>query len=135
MRFVKLSQEELKDMAKFYKGVMATAYEGLFYREGKSIGRSILSVVSEGDDYVEKASKLIKARGWVEEIEFQEDTAIVIGSVEVDDESDEPTCHRLRGIISVIYENKTGSLVEVNESECASLGNDKCIFDIEIKGY
>ncbi len=135
MRFVKLSQEELKDMAKFYKGVMATAYEGLFYREGKSIGRSIMNVVSEGDDYIEKASKLIKARGWVEDIEFQDDTALVTGSVEVDDESDEPTCHRLRGIISVIYENKTGSLVEVSESECASVDNDKCVFEIEIKGY
>ncbi len=135
MKFVKLSQEELKEIAKFYRGVMATAYEGLFFREGKVIGKGIMEVIPDDVDFHQKAGKLIEARGWVDEIELKEDKAIAKGGVEVQDNSDTPTCHRTRGILSSIYEEGTGSMVEVTEVRCESMGDPHCEFEIEIKGF
>lgn len=135
MKFVKLSQEELKEIATFYRGVMATAYEGLFFREGKVIGKGIMEVIPEDANFHEKAGKLIEARGWVDDIELKEDRAIAKGGVEVHDDSDSPTCHRTRGILSSVYEIGTDSMVDVTEVKCESLGDDHCEFEIEIKGF
>lgn len=135
MKFVKLSKNELKEMATFYKNVMATAYEGLFYREGKVIGKGIIEVVSEDEDVLQKGSKLIEARGWVENITLEEDRAMAEGSIELDEGIDSPTCHRLRGILSAVYKRKTGKMVEVKEVKCESLDDERCEFEIDIKGF
>lgn len=135
MKFVKLSDKELKQIATFYQGVMATAYEGLFYREGRVIGDSILGMVYKNSDILEKAAKLIQARGWVEEIIFEEDKATVKGSIEVDEESAAPTCHRLRGIIASVYEKTERNVVDVTEVRCESIGDDHCEFNIERRGF
>ncbi len=135
MKFVKISQKELKEMATFYQGVMATAYEGLFYREGKVIGKGILDVVPESENILEKAAKLIQARGWVDEIILEDEKAFAEGSVEVDEEAVSPCCHRLRGVIAAVYEKQTGAMVDVIESKCESLGDDHCEFDIDKKGF
>jgi len=135
MKFVKISQKELKGMAKFYEGVMATAYEGLFYREGKVIGKGIIEVLDVNEDFMDRAEKLVKARGWVESLALSEDSAVSEGGIEVNEDSSTKTCHRLRGIISTIYEKKTGNMVDVKETACQSLGDDKCEFEVEVKGY
>ncbi len=135
MKFVKLSQDELREIADFYKEVMSTAYEGLFFREGKVVGRGIMNVISQDDDFREKASKLIKARGWVDNIELEDRSAVAEGSVEVTEDADQATCHRLRGILAVIYEEGTGNMVEVEEVECESTGGDRCKFEIELKEF
>ncbi len=135
MKFVKISQKELKEMAAFYQGVMATAYEGLFYREGKVIGKGILDVVPDTENILEKAAKLIQARGWVDDVILEEDKAFAEGSVEINEESVSPTCHRLRGVIAAVYEKQTGQMVDVIESKCESLGDDHCEFDIDKKGF
>ncbi len=131
MKFVKISQKELKEMATFYQGVMATAYEGLFYREGKVIGKSILEVITESESILQKCSKLIEARGWVDEVILEDEKAFTQGSVEVNTDAVSPTCHRLRGILAAVYEKENGGLVEVKEIRCESLGDDHCEFEID----
>lgn len=135
MKFVKISQKELNDIAKFYEGVMATAYEGLFYREGKVIGNSITGVMESDENFMEKVEKLVQARGWVVSLKLEDDTAYADGSVEVDNTSHTKTCHRLRGILSSIYEKKTGDMVEIKEMKCQSMGDERCEFEVKIKGF
>ncbi|MFO7792013.1 MAG: V4R domain-containing protein [Candidatus Saliniplasma sp.] len=133
MKFVKLSQEELQKIATFYKEVMSTAYEGLFFREGKVIGEGIMQVVQPEDDFKVKAAKLIKARGWVEEIELGQSEAKAKGCIEVKENSNSQTCHRLRGMLAIIYEEGTGNIVEVKEKKCESIGDEECVFEISVK--
>ncbi|MFW6038696.1 MAG: V4R domain-containing protein [Candidatus Saliniplasma sp.] len=133
MKFVKLSQEELQKIAKFYREVMSTAYEGLFFREGKVIGEGIMQVVQENDDFRVKAAKLIQARGWADEVELGKAKAKAKGGIEVKEEAEDPTCHRLRGMLAIIYEKGTGDIVDVEEIECQSVGDDECVFEISVK--
>ncbi len=133
MKFVKLSQEELQKIASFYKEVMSTAYEGLFFREGKVIGEGIMQVVQENDDFRIKAAKLIQARGWADEVELGKSQVKSKGCIEVNEGSDNPTCHRMRGMLALIYQKETGNIVEVTEKECQSTGADECVFDISVK--
>ncbi len=133
MKFVKLSQKELQKIAKFYREVMSTAYEGLFFREGKVIGEGIMQVIQEDDDFRDKAAKLIKARGWVEEINLEKSKATAKGCIEVKEDSDNHTCHRLRGMLTIIYEQGTGNIVEVSEKKCESLNDEECFFEISVK--
>lgn len=135
MKFVKLSKEELHQIAKLYEEVMSTAYEGLFFREGKVIGEGIMEVVPSEEQFEQKAAKIIKARGWVDEIELEEERAVVDGSIEVREDQDTPTCHRLRGMLAIIYQEGTGNMVEVNEVSCESVGDDQCEFEINIKAF
>lgn len=135
MKFVKLSDKEMKDIASFYQGVMATAYEGLFYREGRVIGEGILEMVKDQDNILAKASKLIPARGWAEDMSFDEDKITVKGSIEVDDGAGTPTCHRLRGILATVYEKHTGEIVDIKETKCKSNGDPHCEFVLEKRGF
>lgn len=135
MKFVKLSDKELQEIAKFYEGVMAMAYEGLYYREGKVIGEIIREMVPQKKDVLDKASKLIQARGWVDDITFEEDKVIVKGSIEVSQGSDAPTCHRLRGILATFYEAETGEFVDVKEIKCGSKGDEWCEFKMEERKF
>ncbi len=135
MKFVKISQKELKSMAKLYESVMATAYEGLFYREGKAIGKGIIEVIDKDDGFMGKAEKLVQARGWVDSLTLEDNVAYSEGSIEIDETSSTKTCHHLRGIISSIYEKYTGSMVETKEIKCESLGDERCEFKIETKGF
>ncbi len=135
MKFVKISHKELKQTAKFYESVMATAYEGLFYREGKAIGKVITEVLESDDAFLQKAGKLVKARGWADSLALEDQKAIAKDSVEVDKESDTKTCHRLRGIICSIYEKDTGNIVEVREVKCQSLDDEHCEFEVDFKKF
>lgn len=135
MKFVKLSKKELQEITEFYKGVMATAHEGLFYREGKVIGEGIIEVVPESDDSLSKAAKIVEARGWADNMDIEEDRVIIEGSIEVKEEADSPTCHKLRGIISTIYGETKEGIIEVKETSCESVGDDHCEFEIKTKGF
>ncbi|MFO8110081.1 MAG: V4R domain-containing protein [Thermoplasmata archaeon] len=135
MKFIKMSQKELHQIARFYEGVMATAYEGLFYREGKVIGSSIIEMIDTDDNMMGKAEKLVQARGWVISLKLEEGVAYSDGSVEVDENAGTKTCHRLRGILSSIYEKKTGDIVDIKEIKCQSLGDERCEFEVKIKGF
>ena len=132
MRFVKISQSEVVDIRDLYEGVMSQACYGLFYREGKIIGREIVDIISNsGEDFFAVSKKLLKGRGWIDDISFGKDKAVVKGSIEVS-KSNNPTCHRLRGIISKIYEAHLERKVYCKEVECKSSGGKQCVFEIEV---
>jgi len=73
MKFVKLSQAEFDEIRKLYEGVMAQACYGLFFREGMILGDEISKIaLQEPEKYFETCANLLRARGWVDNIVFQE---------------------------------------------------------------
>ena len=134
MKFVKLSQTEFEQIRKLYEGVMSQACYGLFFREGMILGEEMARIASqEPEKYYEICANLLRARGWVDNIVFQESTAVAEGSIE-SGEAEGPTCHRLRGIIRKIYEAQAHRRLHCDEIECVSKGDKHCVFKVEIIG-
>lgn len=134
MKFVKLSQAEYEQIRKLYEGVMSQACYGLFFREGIILGDEVTKIaVQEPDKYFEVCSNLIRARGWVDNIVFEDSVAVAEGSVEAC-QSEVPTCHRLRGIVKRVYEVHTHKRLHCEEIECAGRGDKHCVFKVEPLG-
>lgn len=118
-------------MRKLYESVMSNACNGLFFSEGKVFGEEIAEVAElDKENYFESVKKELIERGWIEDISFEGDTITVKGSIEVIN-GEQPTCHRLRGILRHLYEvykNERGYCVE---KKCESMGDDNCVFTIE----
>jgi len=129
MRFIRISQGELDKIRHLYESVMSHASHGLFYREGETLGKEIVKMASEDkDNFLETSGRLIKGRGWVEEISFMEDKIIAKDSFESKVGQEEPTCHRLRGMIHAILEEHTGKKLICLEEKCMSIGDPYCEF-------
>ncbi|MDO9538135.1 MAG: V4R domain-containing protein [Thermoplasmata archaeon] len=129
MRFVRISQTELEKLKCLYESVMSHASHGLFYREGEILGREMIEMASgDPNTYLETAGRLIKGRGWVEEITFTDTRVFARGSFESLPGANEATCHRLRGMIHVIMEKHTGKKLLCLEDKCLSLGDTQCEF-------
>jgi predicted hydrocarbon binding protein len=124
MRYAKISKDEFIKMRKLYESVMSNACNGLFFSEGRVFGEEIADTAEEDrDNFFEVAKKELIDRGWLEDITFEDNTITVKGSIEVV-ESDQPTCHRLRGILRhlfEVYRNERGYCVE---KKCESTGDD-----------
>jgi predicted hydrocarbon binding protein len=134
MKFVKLSQSEFEEIRKLYEGVMSQACYGLFFREGMILGDEMSKIAQqEPEKYFEVCANLLRARGWVDNIVFQESTAVAEGSIE-SGQSDGCTCHRLRGIVRKIYEAQTHRKLHCEEIECTSRGDKHCVFRLESLG-
>ena len=131
MRYVRISQDEFASVRKLYESVMAYACHGLFFREGQSIAEGISREVERGEDLLTGARRVLIARGWVEDIQFAGGQVRARGSIEVSPGSEAETCHRLRGIVSRIYEIHTKSKVKLTEIECESTGSDQCVYRME----
>jgi predicted hydrocarbon binding protein len=132
MRFIKVTKDELAKIRRLYEGLMGHASHGLFFREGLVIGEEFSSAaIYSGEEYFSAIKKLMKYRGWVEEIEFEDEKVIVKGSAEVFSGSESETCHKMRGIIQKIIEGYHGKKARCTEIECESLGSESCIFNIE----
>ena len=131
MRYAKISKGEFIKMRKLYESVMSNACNGLFFSEGRVFGEEIAdSAEDDRENFFEVAKKELIERGWIEDISFKGDTITVKGSIEVLN-GDQPTCHRLRGIIRhlfEVYRNERGYCVE---KKCESMGDDNCVFLIE----
>ncbi len=127
-RFVRISQTELDSVRKLYESVMSYACHGLFFREGIALADQIAREIEAGENLLSGARTALVARGWVEDIEFREGEARARGSAEVSPGSGAETCHRLRGIVSRVYELSTKKRVRFAEVECASKGAKKCVF-------
>ena len=131
MRYAKISKMEFMKMRKLYESVMSNACNGLFFSEGKVFGEEIAEVAElDKENYFESVKKELIDRGWIEDISFEGDIITVKGSIEVAN-GEQPTCHRLRGILRHLYEvykNERGYCVE---KKCESLGDDNCVFKIE----
>jgi predicted hydrocarbon binding protein len=131
MKFVRISQPELEKIRRLYESVMSKASHGLFYREGLDLGRIIVDMASEdSENFLGTASRLIKGRGWVEEITFQNEKVIARGSIEAVGTASEPTCHRLRGIIHMVAEEAYDKKLICMEVLCKSTGDDLCEFNL-----
>lgn len=131
MRYVKLNQDELHKIKELYEGVMSHACHGLFFKEGSTVGADMAEeALKDKPHYFERATQILKERGWIEDATLKPHEAIVKGSIEVAP-SDIPTCHRLRGILREFYERFKGSRVKCTEEVCASLGSGECHFRIE----
>lgn len=134
MKFVKLSQSEFEGIRKLYEGVMSQACYGLFFREGMLLGEEISKIaMQEPDKYFEVVANLLRARGWVDNIVFQESTAVADGSIE-GTSAEGATCHRLRGIVRKVYEAKTHRRMNCEEIECIGKGDKHCVFRVEPLG-
>jgi len=132
MRFVKISQTEVSSILRLYEGVMSYACHGLFFREGEALGDQLAELCKGSGDILDGARKILVARGWVEDVVFDDEEIRVKGSIEADKENESPSCHRLRGILSrlrSINDRKDARLVEV---ECASSGSEECVFKSEV---
>jgi len=130
MNEVKLTKEELIKMKEVYRSIMAYASIGLFLKNGEIIAEVLMKEVNR-DKYFEDFGRVLKERGWVDDIEFSEEEVKVKGSIEVT-ESKAPTCHILRGIIRKIYEVYYETLVSVEEQKCESMGDEYCLFKISM---
>jgi len=129
-RHVMISQEELKDIRELYEGVMSNASHGLFFKEGSIIGIGIASIANrDRKTYFDTCQRVLRDKNWVKEIEFHDDTVTVQGSIEASS-GDQPTCHRLRGIIRKIYEVYMDKKIYCQETECESIGSGRCTFKI-----
>lgn len=128
MRFIRISQRELEDIRRLYESVMSKASHGLFYREGVTMGKQISDMASEDmDKYLETAGRLIKGRGWVEDIRFNGSSVKAMGSIEATKAS-EPTCHKLRGMIYSVVEKVSERKFICLEEQCISIGDPYCEF-------
>lgn len=134
MKFVKLSQSEFEQIRKLYEGVMSQACYGLFFREGMILGEEMAKIASqEPEKFFEVCANLLRARGWVDNIVFQESTAVAEGSIE-SGQADGAICHRLRGIVRKVYEAQTHRRLHCEEIECVSKGDKHCVFKLEPVG-
>lgn len=131
MRFVKISQPEIEAVRKLYESVMSYASHGLFYREGLSLGTDIAELAAKGEDFFESCRRILIGRGWAEDMTFGEKEVRVSGSIEASPGADAETCHRLKGILSRLYETERGRRVTVTEGKCTSAGADACVFSVE----
>ena len=132
MRFVKISQTEFSSILRLYESVMSYACHGLFYREGEALADNIAELSGNKENLLEYARKVLIARGWVEDIVFKLDEVRVRGSVEAVQGEESETCHRLRGIISRLYQLHHKKQLRFVEVECSSRGADECLFKPEV---
>lgn len=133
MRFSKLSEKEIKGIADTYQGLIAEAWELLFYLWGKEVGKEIWGDISDDEEPLKNAADIIEERGWVEEILLEKELAIARNVIEINESYDAPSCHILRGMISAIYEGWSSKLVEVEEVKCESVEDEHCEFEIKEK--
>jgi len=135
MRFVKLSQKEYKEIRKLYESVMSQACHGLFYREGMILGDEMALIAQQenADDYFDVMTKLLRAKGWVEDVKFEDGMVTITGSIEAlePDSNDKPACHHMRGIIRKIYEGHKHSRMHCEEVQCVAKGDKQCVFKLE----
>jgi len=134
MRFIKVSQKENKDIQALYESVMSAACYGLFYREGLIIGEEIARIAAQEaeEEYFESCAKLLKAKGWVEEVRFEDSMAYATASFEALEtkDSEKPTCHMLRGIMNKVFEGYSHKRMHTEEIECAGKGSEQCVFKV-----
>jgi len=128
MKELKLTKKEVLEIKRVLQEIMSYASTGIFYRSGEVLGKMMAENIKR-ENYFEELRKKLKEEGWVEEIEFKEEIVIAKGSIEVHP-SKIASCDILRGIIRGIYENYYKTIIKVEETECESLGDEFCVFNI-----
>jgi len=98
MRYVKISEADLKKTRNVYDEVLSGTASTLLFSVGHVIGKGIVKEIKDKKDFFKKASELMKELGWVKDIVFRDRNATVT------DPAEGNKCDRLRGIISAVYE-------------------------------
>lgn len=128
-RYLRYSKGELVDIKKLYESVMSFAAHGMFYRMGKIMGKRIAGESKQSKDFFKSAASALEEEGWAEVVEFKGTEVVVKGSIESKN-GPEPSCHLLRGVITCLYEEKSGASVSCAEVECESSGASRCLFKV-----
>jgi predicted hydrocarbon binding protein len=130
-RFVKYRRGDIAAIRKLEESVMHDAAYGLLFRTGNAIGSRVArNARPYKQQYFEAARRILVDEGWVKDIQFQDDTITVQGSIETDKAVQKITCHMLRGIIAKVYEGYFGKLMNCSETECESAAKPKCQFKV-----
>src|SRR5438132_290248 len=90
---------------------MSYACHGLFFREGMVLAEDVTRNLPLGEDPLEAGKQVILERGWAEDVLFTDTGARVRGSIEAMPGSDMETCHRLRGILSILLESEDATFL------------------------
>lgn len=130
MRYIPISQEELLKIKGLHESILSTASHGLFYSVGRIFGMDMVCKIKDRDRFFEEASNILTKRNFVEDISFDDKKVTVGGSIEVR-EADRPSCDILRGILVILYNERYGKQLYCEETQCASSGVDKCIFEMK----
>lgn len=129
-RFVKYRRSDITVIRRLQESVMHDAAYGILFRTGQAVGSRIArNARPYKQQYFEAARRILVDEGWVKDIQFQNDTITVSGSIETE-KGTKNTCHMLRGVIAKVYEGYFGKLMNCNEVECESCGAPKCIFKV-----
>jgi predicted hydrocarbon binding protein len=131
---VRLTGEEVRQLARLLDGVMTLASHGILFRFGQGLAAGVLDdAKGRGGDLEEAAFAVLAARGWVVRAEVFRARILVEGSIEASESpGGEPTCHLLRGILHKVVEASRGPHA-VREVECRSSGAKACVFEA-VKG-
>ncbi len=135
MKTITITARDMKKIRELYEGIIGNASHGLFCQEGQAIAETIFLELEGQEITMELIASKLKELGWAEDILFADEEVDIVGSPEAAYSNKTPTCHRMRGILRVIYEKKTNCSVKVVEKKCAAQGNDKCVFSVEKVNY
>ena len=129
-RFVKYRKSDIAVVRKLQESVMHDAAYGILFRTGQAVGSRIArNARPYKQQYFEAARRILVDEGWVKDIQFQNDTITVSGSIETE-KGTKNTCHMLRGVIAKVYEGYFGKLMTCTEVDCESIGKPKCVFRV-----
>lgn len=123
MRYVKIYEEEMKKTRNVYDEVLSGTASALLFNVGYVIGKEIVKEIKGEKDFFKKASELLKERGWVKDIVFENKKVNIVKPVEGN------KCERLRGIITVVYETYCKQRVY-----CTMIKGRGCAFKVEFVG-
>lgn len=121
MRYVKISEAELRKTRNVYDEVLSGTASTLLFSVGQVIGKEIVKEIKGEKDFFKKASGLMKERGWVKDVVFKKRNIVVTSPAEGN------KCDRLRGIISAMYEAYYNQPVY-----CTRTKGEGCAFRIEL---
>ncbi|MDI6917356.1 MAG: hypothetical protein QMC80_06120 [Thermoplasmatales archaeon] len=98
MRYVKISEAEMKKTRNVYDEVLSATASTLLFSVGHIIGKEIVKEIKGEKDFFKKVSETLKDRGWVKDIAFEKKKVSIVKPAEGN------KCDRLKGIISAVYE-------------------------------
>lgn len=123
MRYVKISEAEMRKTRKVYDEVLSGTASTLLFSVGHIIGKEIINEVKGETNFFKKASEILKERGWVKDIVFGKKRVNVTGPAEG------VKCDRLRGIITAVYEKYYNQ-----EVYCITTKGKGNVFNVEVLG-
>ena len=129
-----LTQGEVVAVRRTLEGVMTLASHGILYRIGQQLGeRVVAQAKANGGNLEDACGKALVESGWAKQVQFFPAKVQVMGSLEVEAGTIEPTCHLLRGVLHRVLNESRGA-VAVRETECTSAGASACVFEAQKGG-